>query len=155
QGMVKDAPLFGALMEFPAANVNEPPFVAVVRVTRYADFRDGILTADERKTLKHDDAGFDHAQVNGKEIFILDRKDYALWTMSKDVAALLTKKPESLADKLDADTARGLLGSDFSAYVNMTAVNKQFGDDIKAFRQTFESAFEAMPAAGAEKAEME
>jgi hypothetical protein len=148
-GLVKDGQVFLAFLEMPAANVDIPAVALVVRVTRYSDFRDGILFEEERKNLKPDAAGFESTSMNGKPVYFLDRKEFAVLTPSKDVATLIAKKPESLANRLDTEVGRGLLASDVSVYVNLAAVNREYGDQIKAFRQLMQSVVDTMPAGGA------
>ena len=53
--------MFVVLTELPkpetfAPNGPTPPVAVIAAVTSYADFRDNILTADEKKTLKTEKA---------------------------------------------------------------------------------------------------
>src|SRR5262249_27102825 len=54
---------------------------------------------------------------------------------NKDLADQLTKKGPGLDGKLKKEMAKKLLDADLAAYVNMTAVNKQYGPQIQAGRQ--------------------
>jgi hypothetical protein len=154
-GLVKDGPVFVAVLELPPpGGGSEPPVVLIARVSGYAAFRDGLLTEDERKNLKKEN-GYDQAELNGRETYFVDRDGYVAMTTSKDAAALLAKKPAGLDGKVSADLAKQLLDSDLSVYVNLTAVNKEYGDQIKAARQGLETILDSVPAGGASKASME
>ncbi|HEY1379190.1 MAG TPA: hypothetical protein VGF55_20475 [Gemmataceae bacterium] len=145
-GLDRDGPVFLALLELPGGG-GEPPVALIARVTGYAAFRDGLLTEDERKGIKKE-GGYERADLNGHETYFIDRQDYAAVTTSKDAAELLAKKPAGLDGKLSGDLAKQLLENDLSLYVNLAAVNKEYGDQIKSFRQLMEGFLDQMPAAG-------
>src|SRR5262245_32307146 len=156
QGVVNEGPVFLALLELPAPGVDVPASAVIARVTRYAEFRDGLLTEDERKNVKPQTGGFERAEIDGKEAYFVDLQGFAAVTPSKDVATLLAKKPEGIAGKLTAEITRGLVENDLAVYVNLAAVNRQYGEQIKAGRQFLEAIVEGLPAGGAaEKASME
>jgi hypothetical protein len=155
QGLTKDGSAFLAFLEMPAPNVDPPPVALIARVTGYAEFRAGLLNEDERKNVKRESGGFERAEINGREFFFVDLKDYAALTPSKDVATLIAKKPEGLGGKLSPETARSLVGSDLSVYVNLAAVNREYGEQIKSGRQFIDTILDSMPGGAAEKAQME
>lgn len=136
KGLAKDGPLFLVTVKMPHGNVapGNSGMAFVVAVTNFADFRDGLLTDDERKTLKPDKAGYETASVEGETTYFLDRNGYAVVTQDKEVAEKFLKKQPGLDGKLAKQTAQKLLASDVSLYVDMTAVNKEFGPQIKQFR---------------------
>jgi hypothetical protein len=154
QGVDPAGPVFAAFLEMPKGE-SELSLALIVRVTKYADFRDGLLTDDERKSLKPDNAGYERAEIMGREYFFVDRGAYAVLTPNKDAAAQLTKKQPGLDGKLSAEIGRKFLDADLSAYVNLAAVNKEFGDQIRGARQFMELAIEAMPAGGTDKQSVE
>jgi hypothetical protein len=135
QGLPPDGAIFLVLLEMPAPGDNEPQAAVIARVTRYADFRDGILKDDERKSLKKE-GGYEVATTeNGKQVYFMDRQDYVIVTPRKDVAARLSKKPDrGLDTKLHKDDARHLLEPDAAFYVDMAAVNEAYGPMIRQFR---------------------
>jgi len=132
----KDARLFLVVPDL--GDIGESPGVAIlVPVTSYADFKKDFLKADERKSLKKDDDGFDVCTFEGKDepIFLVDRKDYLVATNSKDVAKKYTKSDGAgLGKTLSKDTAKAFLDQDAAVYINLQAINKQFGDKIKQFK---------------------
>ncbi len=142
QGLAKDGPVFLAFLEMPTPGAETPSIALIARVTRYSEFRDGLLNDDERKGVKKDNAGYERAEINGREFFFVDRKDYAVVTPSKDVAVLMAKKYPGLDDKLSQPVGRRLLDSDLGLYVNLAAVNKEYGEQIKSARQMFEGLLE-------------
>jgi hypothetical protein len=153
-GLDKDGPIFLAVLELPNVGGGgaEPPFAVIARVSGYKAFRDGMLTEDERKGIKSE-AGYDRADLNGREIYFVDQQGYAAVTTSKDTAVMLAKKPAGLDGKLSADLAKQFLTNDLSLYVNLAAVNKEYGDSIKSFRDMMEGLMTA--AGGADKNSIE
>jgi hypothetical protein len=135
KGVPKNGPIFVALTEMPETAATAPPMAIIVRVTNYAEFRDGILKDDERKALKTDPAGYESTKINDEDVYLVDRKGYAVLTPQKDVAIQFTKKQDGLDSKIAKETAKKLLESDAAVYVDMTAVNKKYGDQMKQFRQ--------------------
>ncbi len=136
KGLAKEGPLFAVMFKMPqreaAAANSGAAFVAAV--TNFADFRDGLLKEDERKSLKPDKAGYETATIDGETTYFIDRNGYAVITPDKEVAEKFLKKQPGLDTKLNKEAAQKLLASDVSAYVDMTAVNKEFGPQIKQFR---------------------
>jgi hypothetical protein len=151
-GLDKDGPVIFALLELPTGGGAEPPMVLIARVNNFKAFRDGLLSEDERKSLKKE-SGYEQGEINGKVMYFLDRSDYALVTSSKDAAEMLAKKPAGLDGKLSQDVARQLLENDLSLYVNLAAVNKEYSEQIKQAQQLLELAMTM--AGGAEKGSAE
>ncbi len=111
----------------------------IAAVASYAEFRDNILSDDEKKGLKKGDGFESTASDMGGDIFFVDRKDYVVVTPNKDVAEALAKPPaKGLDGKLSKAQAAKLLSSDFGLYVNMEDVNKEYADQIKAAREAVE-----------------
>ena len=70
-----------------ARATNAPNALALIAaVTDYAEFRDNILSDDEKKNLKTGDGFESTASDMGGDVFFVDRKDYVVVTPSKDVA---------------------------------------------------------------------
>lgn len=152
-GLDKDGPIFLAILEMPNfAGGGEPPMAVIARVTGYTAFRDGLLTEDERKGLKKED-GYERADLNGRETYFIDREGFAAVTTSKDAATMLAKKPAGIDGKMSDDVAKQFLANDLSLYVNLAAVNKEYGDQIKSFRETMEGLL--LAAGGADKSSLE
>ncbi len=152
-GLDKDGPIFLAVLEMPPfAGGSEPRMAVIAGVTSYTAFRDGLLTEDERKEIKKED-GYERADLNGRETYFVDQQGFAAVTTSKDAAVLLAKKPAGLDGKLSADLAKAFLANDVSLYVNLAAVNKEYGDQIKSFRDTMEGLM--LAAGGADKTSLE
>src|SRR5262249_30978294 len=77
RGLAKDGPLFLALAELPD-DPNDLPAAAVLiaRVSRYADFRDALLSEDERKHLEKRD-GYETTAVGDRPVYFCEKKGYA------------------------------------------------------------------------------
>ena len=140
-GVAPGGPVFLMLTEFPADLRDPTPVALVVRVSDYAAFRDGLLTEEERKDLEKR-PGYETTLVKDRQVFFIDRRDYAVVTLSRDAAKQFAGKLNGLDRKLPAEAAAKLLGSDLSVYVDLPAVMKEYGEQIVAFRQTLEQGFE-------------
>jgi hypothetical protein len=138
KGLAADGPVLLAFQRFPKAGEEDPPVVGIARVTNYREFVTGLLTAEERKTLKADPAGFETATLNNSTVYFLNRKAYAIITLQKETAIQLTKAVRGLDQKLTKEDIQRFLSADLSAYVDITAVNKEYGEQIKNFRQLME-----------------
>jgi len=134
KGLAKDGPAFLVLMELPQGGEEKPTVAAIVRVTNYSEFREGILTEEERKTVKKED-GYETAQCSGNQTYFVNQGDYAIITIRKDTADYFGKKHDGLDTKLVGDLGKRLLDSDLALYVNMEAVNQKFGEQIQAGKQ--------------------
>src|SRR5262249_48212464 len=110
----------------------------IARVAKYADFRDGLLTEDEKKELKRNADGSERTELKGQEVFFLDHAGWAIVTPHKDTAAQLSKsKNPGLDAKLSKELAQRFLDADVSVYVNLATVNKQYGDHIREAKDQF------------------
>src|SRR5262249_42457979 len=134
-GLNKDWPHFVILTVFPRPGNDHPKVALVLRADSYPDFVKGFLKEEEAKTLKPTKDGYDVATVDSEENYFIDRKDYVLLTPNKDLADQLAKKGPGLDGKLKKEIAKKLLDADLSAYVDMVAVNKEYGPHIQAGRQ--------------------
>jgi hypothetical protein len=143
KGLEKDGSIFLVFTEIPKAEQMPPKMAFLVRVTNYADFRDGLLKEDEKKSLKTDPAGFEEAHFEGDEpAFLVDLKNYATFTRHKEIAGQFKVKKPGLDTILDKTFAKKMLASDISVYVDMTAINKVYGDDIKKAHEEIVKAIE-------------
>jgi hypothetical protein len=139
-GLAKDGPVFVALLELPKVGGAGPDITSkmaiVAAVTNYAEFRDNILSETEKKSLKSGD-GYESATADGTgDIVFVDKKDYVVVTPSKDVAAAFVKGAPGLDGKMGKEQAAKFLAGDLGLYVDMEAVNKEYGEQIKAARKT-------------------
>jgi hypothetical protein len=134
RGLVKNGPAFAVFTELPKA-AGEPKMAIILTVTKYSEFRDNVLTEEERKSIKAE-SGFESATLaTGEPIFFVDKKEYAVVTPAKDVAEAFTKKQKGLDGRISKEQAAKLLASDVSLYVNMDDVNKEYADQIKTAKE--------------------
>jgi hypothetical protein len=124
----------------PAAGKAPPKIAVLAHVTDYKEFRDGLLTEDERKNLKSE-SGYEEASLdNGEKIYFVDHHGYAVVTPRQDVAEEFTKEHKGL--KLPDGLAERLLKPDIGVYVDMVAINKQYGPLMKKWRDAIDKAFD-------------
>jgi hypothetical protein len=135
KGLAKDGPFFVVVTDLGAIREDPPAVAFVFRITNYKEFRDAILKEEERKNLKMDPAGYEGVTVNEKDIYLVDRKTYAVATPKKELAAQFAKSQPGLEGKLAKDFARQFLETDVGLYVDMAAINKEYGEQISSFRQ--------------------
>jgi hypothetical protein len=135
----KDARAFLVVNDITNIIDGPPPISVLVPVTSYKEFRDTFLTNDERKTLDQGKDGVDAIKTDafGEEMpaFLVDLKDYVALTIDKATAdAYAAKYTGGTADKLGPELSETFLKGDLAVYVNMDAINNQFGDQIRAFK---------------------
>ncbi len=135
KGLAKDGPHFQVFTEVPKFGEGLPKMALVLHLTSYGDFLDGFLKEDERKTIKPDKAGYDVGMVGSEETYFIDRKDYVVVTPNKECAEQLVKKGPGLDSKLNKEVAKKFLDADLAAYVNMEAINKEYGTQLQQARQ--------------------
>src|SRR5262249_16767506 len=142
----KDGSIFLVFTELPAPNQNPPKMAIVVPVTNYETFRNGLLKDEERKGIKADPLGYEIASINNEAVYFVNRKNgYAAATPDADIAASFVKKYDGLGEKLSKSLAQHMVDADVSVYVDMAAVNKAHGDDIKQLQALFEQGIDATP----------
>ncbi len=123
RGLAKDGPIFFIFTELPKPDgrFHDPPPIAVIlAVSNYKEFRDNMLTEEERKNIKgqrqrhrvRDDS------ERTKPTYFLDRKGYAVITPDKKVAKSFTKK-FSRTEQISKELADKLLNADLGVFVNM------------------------------------
>ena len=153
RGLAKDGPVFVVFTELPKPESfmpgGPPPHLAIlVAVTSYADFRDNILSDEEKKRLKPGDGYEATVPPTGTGgVFLVDRKDFVVITPTKEMAAAFVKAPAAGLDtKLGKGRAERFLKSDLGLYVDMEAVNKEYGDQIKAAHKTIDEQLDKLEA---------
>jgi hypothetical protein len=152
RGVVKDGPIFLAFTELPKPGDNPPKMAVIVAVSNYKEFRDNILTADERGNIKANGAGVESVVIKSETTYFVDRKNYAIVTPSEEVANSFTKKQPGLDGKLSKELAGKLMAADVGVYVALDAINKEYAEQIKQARQGLEQLID-LGAAQAGKAE--
>jgi len=149
RGLVKDGPIFLGLLELTKPPDEPRPFV-IFAVNQYGEFRDNLLKENERKALKQDPAGFETTTLeSGQEVYLIDRKDFAVATLSKESATLLAKKGQpGLDTKISDGLAAKLMEADLGVYVNMAEVNKAYGEQVKEGLEALKGVLKAVGDAG-------
>jgi hypothetical protein len=152
----KDARLYLIITDL--SNLFESPQVTVlIPVSGYAEFKESFLKADERKSLKKED-GVESVKVEGKDepMYLVDRKDYVVVSVDRDVAKQFAKGDQGGLDKaLSKETLKAFLDQDVSAYVNLKEINKQYGAQIRGFKALLELGLQGAPGMGIDKKQAE
>jgi hypothetical protein len=131
KGLPPDGPAF---LVFLAAPLERPAFI--VRVRDYTAFRDGLLTAEERKSLRRHSDGCEETTFGQPPTTacFAHHKGYAILAPDREVVRQLLKQQRGLDSKLAADDARRFLAADFSVYAHAPAVRKAYGEGLKKAR---------------------
>jgi hypothetical protein len=137
RGLVKEGPILVAFSEIPMDE--QPKFAIIAAVTDYKAFRDGLLKDDERKALRKSDKGYEDTNVDGKPLYFVERKGYAVVTPDEKTAAAYAKKQPGLDTKISKEQTNRLLTSDLGIYLSMDVVNKDYAEQIKAAKEEIES----------------
>lgn len=155
KGLPKDGPLFLVFTDVPTPDADIPEMAVVAKVESYTKFRDGLLKDEEKKELKAK-PGYESTKIEDKEVFFLDLDGYAVVTPSEKAMKLFRdKKTEVMSGKLDRTLAAKLLNSDVSAYLDVKAITKQYGDQIDSFKKLMGQAFDQMQGLGLDKEQIE
>ena len=88
RGLAKDGPIFMVVSDLSGG---PDSFAVVAAVSDYAEFRDNLLSEDEKKDLKTVD-GYESATFGGMPVYFVDKKDYVVFTPSKELAESAVKK---------------------------------------------------------------
>ncbi len=141
RGLPKDGPIFLVFTELPdpMAQVEVPKFALVFAVTDYKEFRDNILTEGERNKLTDKGDGIEATNIKNETetTYFLNRKGYAVVTPNEEVAKSFTKKQTGLHTQMSKEHAAKMLAADGAIYVNMEAIYKQYGDQIKLGKENY------------------
>jgi hypothetical protein len=153
RGAVKDGPVFLAFTELPKpgeAQTGPPKMAVIIRVSNYKEFRDNLLTEEERGKIQANGEGVESVTIQNEETYFVDRKPYAIVTPNKEVANSFTKKQAGLDGKLSKEQSARFLGSDFGVYVNMGLLNKQYAEEFKKAREGIEQSIDVLTQGGDE-----
>jgi hypothetical protein len=138
-GVRKDARIFLVLNDIAGVVDGHVPVSVLVPVTSYKQFQDSFLTKDELKSLDRGRDGVDTIKTaaTGEEqtLFLIDLKEYVAITPDKATAdSYAGKYTAGNTEPMGKELSESFLKSDLGVYVNMDAINEQFGDQIRAFR---------------------
>jgi len=137
-GLAKDGPIFMVFTELPKPGDNPPKMAILAAVTNYKEFRDNLLTEDERKNIKVNGNGVEAVTLKNETVYFVDRKTYAIVSPSEEVANAFTKKQPGLDGKLSKELAGKLMAADVGVYVSMDTLNREYAEQIKQARQGLE-----------------
>jgi hypothetical protein len=142
-GLRKDGPLFLAVLKVPRLDLEDAPSALVAAVTDYAAFRDGLLTAEERKGLKVERPGLESANRAGEKTWFLQHKGLAVVSTSRGAVEAAARGRPGLGSRLTRAQAALLLRGDVSAYLDLAALNRAFAKELREARDEFEKGVKA------------
>jgi len=142
-GIRKDARAFLVLSDFAGLLEGNIPVSVLVPVTSYKEFRESFLTKDESKSFEKGRDGVDSIKstVTGEEttVYLVDLKEYVAITPDKGAAdSYSAKYTAGSTEPMGPVLAESFMKADVALYVNMDAINEQFGDQIRGFRGTID-----------------
>jgi hypothetical protein len=121
--------------------LDSPRMAVLVPVTSYMEFKNTFLKADERKNIKKEGDGIESVVVEGKEstLYLAERKEYVCIGTDKETAQTFVKANDGGLDKvLSQETKNAFLKQEVAVYVDIREINKQFGAQIKEFKDVIE-----------------
>ena len=135
----KDARAFLVLNDLTSLIEGSPAVSVLVPITKYKDFQASFLTKDEQKSMERGGDGVDAIKTDAfgdeETVFLVDLKEYVAVTAHRATAdAYAAKYTAASTDAMGAELGATFLKADIAAYVNMDAINEQFGDQIRAFK---------------------
>jgi len=138
-GIRKNARAFLVVNDLSGILDNQLPTSILIPITSYKEFRETFLTKDELKSYDKGRDGVDSIKTSatGDEttVFVIDLKEYVALSTDKEVAdAYAAKYAAGSTAPMGSEVADSFLKADVAVYVNMDAINDQFGDKIRGFR---------------------
>ena len=136
----KDARLFLVVNDLAALFGDDAlPIAVLVPVASYKDFRESFLTREELKSLDRGRDGVDAIKTEAfgdqEPAYMVDLKEYVAITLNRATAETYAGKfTNGTADQMGAELADSFMKADIALYVNMDAINEQFGDQIRGFK---------------------
>ena len=142
----KDGRLFFVVQDIAKLTENEPALALFVPVTGYKAFRESFLTADELKTYEKGADGVDSVKTsatgNETTVYMVDLKEYVALSIEKGTADTYAGKfTKATTASLGTELAGTFLNSDACVFVNMDAINEQYGEQIRGFKTLIDFAF--------------
>lgn len=135
----KDGRMFVVLHDFAKLVEGDPAVSVLLPITGYKEFKDSLLTAEERKTLEKAGNGIESMKSSaiGEEhtLYLVDLKGFVALTPSKEIAEVYAGKyTTAQSAAMGADLASSYLAADVALYVNMDAINEMYGEQIRQFK---------------------
>jgi hypothetical protein len=135
----KNARAFLVLNDLTSLVEGSPALSVLVPITKYKDFEESFLTADERRSIDRGQEGVVALKTAafGEEqpAFLVDLKDYVAITLHKATAdSYVARYTPGSTDAMGAELGETFIKADLAIYVNMDAINDEFGEQIRAFK---------------------
>ncbi|VTS06661.1 hypothetical protein [Tuwongella immobilis] len=133
-----NAPVFLVISSLEDLTGDEPPQPAILLpVKDYAAFKKGVLTDDERGTLKKDGPS-EAVEINGKTVYLYPTAGYLVVTTNKDNIAAFLRKDVRLNAVMPEGVAASFLNNDGAVYLSLAAINQQYGDTLQTIKTVIE-----------------
>jgi hypothetical protein len=151
KGTVPDARMVMVAFEFPTSQEALSSAVLLIETENYKELRDALGGRPDEPGVKitHDDAGFDVVQRDDRTLYFQERGRFTAVVTERAAALALARKKEADGVRLPARLARAFDESDAGLYVNMRAVNQEFGEAIQNFSEQLRGLLEFAAAAQA------
>ena len=127
--------VIGSLEDLSGDSPPEPALVLPVK--DYAAFKTGVLTKEEQETLKKDGV-LETVEVGNKTLYLYPTAGSLVVCANKDNINLFLTKGARLDKVMPAGVMASFLGNDGAVYVNLGAVNQQYGDMLQTFKTLME-----------------
>ncbi len=150
RGVAKDGRVVFSLAAFPTGPEALAAAMLIVETTDYAALRDSIGGKAGEPGVKVESlpGGFDAVTRDSQTHYFVKRGKFTIVTEDRDSAAQLAKQKTTTPIKASKRVAATFEKGDVGIYVDMAAVNREYGEVIAGFKEQFAGLVEA--AAGAQ-----
>ncbi|HEY3789783.1 MAG TPA: hypothetical protein VGL71_13055, partial [Urbifossiella sp.] len=138
-GVPKEGRVFVVVHDFAKLVDGEPAISVIVPATSYKEFKDSLLTAEERKSIEKAGNGIESMKSSAvgdeQTLYMVELKGYVALSPSKETAeTYVGKYTWSQSGSMGMDLSSSFLAADVAIYVNMQAINDLYGEQIKQFK---------------------
>ncbi len=142
----KDGRIFLVIHDIAALFDNTLAISVLVPVTSYKEFRATFLTTDETKTFQAGKNGVDEVKLTafGQEqaVHMVDLKEYVAISPDAGTARTFTEKyTKATTAAMAPGVAAVFKEADVSVFINLQAINKVHGEQIRGFKGLIDFAF--------------
>ena len=149
RGVAKDGRIIVALSDFPTGPEALEAILLIVETSDYQALRDSLggKSGDPDVKVEQNPAGFDMVTRGTDTFCFIKRGKFTLICEHAENAAKLAKEKTTKPLKVSRRIATSFEKGDVGVFVDMAAVNSEFGDAIQGFHEQFGGMFEGIAAA--------
>lgn len=140
-GLSNDGPIFVVFPEIPKPDGGHPKVLVLASVSNFNEFRDSILLASEKKTIKAEGKVSSVELSTGEKLYFAEHKGFFAASPSDALLGKYLAGGESIASRIGKDQGARLLGNDLAVYVNLDRLSKDYAEALKLAKQQAKESF--------------